>query len=235
MDPGMRWHIPWPNLIFHPTSTAYVISRWFTCKPGQTLFLMPAFFGPINLIFYTTSCWSIIQASFGPINLIFHTIFSSACYVPSTQLHSHASILRPTKLIFHTNFLSACHVPSTQVHSHAGVLRPTNFIFHTNFLSACHVPSTQIHSHASISVHWILIIPSIVPSLFDLISSIGPNLSHYVHLVLLMPHSLNSIHTSLMNCPHLVPFRQSCFIQPSELCIAYVILSDRSYFMQLIR
>ena len=48
-------------------------------------------------------------------------------------------------------------------------------------------------------------------------------------------HSLNSIHTSLMNSPHLVPFHRSCFIQPCELCIAYVILSDRSYFMQLIR
>ena len=131
----------------------------------------------------------------------------------------------------HKNYFSY-HVPSTQLHSHANDLWPTNLIFHNNFSSVCRVPSNQFRSHAS--VHWTLIIPSIVPSLFDLISSTGPNLSHYVHLVLLIPYSLNSIHTSLMNYPHLVPLYRSCFIQPSELCIAYVILPDRSYFMQLI-
>ena len=52
-------------------------------------------------------------------------------HVPSTQLHSHASTLRPTNLIFHANFSSACHVPSTHVRSHASILRPTNLIFHT--------------------------------------------------------------------------------------------------------
>ena len=110
---------------------------------------------------------------------------------------------------------------------------PTKLIFHSIFSSACYVPLTQVRSHTS--VHWTLIIPSIVPSLFDFISSTGPNLSNYVHWVLLMPYSLNSIHKSLINSPHLIPFHRSCFIQPSELCIAYVILSDRSYFMQLIR
>ena len=169
----------------------------------------------------------LIPGPFGPTNLIFRTIFSITCHVPSTQLRSHASTLRPINLISHTtsrrpNF-ALMQAP----------FGPTNLIFHRIFSSECHIPSAQVHSHTS--VHWTLIIPSIVLSLFDLISSTGPNLSHYVHLVVLMPHSLNSIHTSLMNYPHLVPFHRSGSIHPSELCIAYVILSDRSYFMQLIR
>ena len=42
------------------------------------------------------------------------------------------------------------HVPSTQLCSHASTLRPTNLIFHTIFSSAYHVPSTQVHSHISV-------------------------------------------------------------------------------------
>ena len=74
------------------------------------------------------------------------------------------------------------------------------------------------------SNHPIPSIPSIVPSLFDLISSTEPNLSHYVHWVLPMPHSLNSIHTNLLNSPHLVTFHRSFFIQPSELCTVPLML-----------
>ena len=192
----------------------------FSCKHPlgpQTLFLIPFCRAPAVPSTQVRFHASVLR----PTNLIFHTNFSSAYHVPSTQLHSCASGLRPTNFIFHTNFSSACH---TQLHSYASVLRPINIIFHTNFSSEYHVPLTQLHfmqksfgptnliSHTNFSsacyvsstqvrshtsVHWTLIISSIVPFLFDLISSAGPNLSHYVHLVLLIPHSLNSFHTSL--------------------------------------
>ena len=149
-----------------------------TCKNGQTLFFMPAFFGSTNLIFHTTS-------------------------VPLTQLRSHASTLRAHKPYFSYNFferiprpvdpgsfsckcflgpqtlflisrpvdpasLSCKHhsgpqtlffVPFFRAHATSHQPRfvlmqvsfgPTNLIFHKIFSSACHVPSTQVCSHASI-------------------------------------------------------------------------------------
>ena len=92
--------------------------RSISCKcplGPQTLFLMPR---PVDPRSFSCKYFSAHKPYF-------------SYHVPSTQVHSHASNLRPTNLIFHTNFSSPCHVPSTQLHSHASTLRPTNLISHT--------------------------------------------------------------------------------------------------------
>ena len=139
---------PWYEVMLRPVAKPYFSSH------ERSLCHVPS-----NLIFHTT-LW--------PTNLIFHTNFSSAYHVPSTHVHSHASILRPTNLIFHTKFSTSRRPRFTFMQAPFGL---TNLIFHTKFstsrrpcsLSCKHplthkpyfsyqffdVPSTQVHSHAS--------------------------------------------------------------------------------------
>ena len=113
-------HVPlihmqaWSNLIFHASVF------W----AQQTLFFIPR---PVDA---SLSC----KHPSGPQTLFFIPIFRAHA---TTQVRSHASVLRPTNLISHTNSSSACHVPSTQVHSHASVFWPINLISHMYQLFEC--------------------------------------------------------------------------------------------------
>ena len=83
------------NLIFHtnfssachvPSTQLHSHARSFDPQP---LFFIPAFRA------HDTSRrpnFTFRQVSFEPTNIIFHTIFSSACYLSSTQVRSHASV-----------------------------------------------------------------------------------------------------------------------------------------------
>ena len=137
--------------------------------------------------------------------LFFVPVLSSAHAI------SYQNPFGPETLIFISTFWVHTTSRWTQV-----FFGPTNLSFHT-----------QVRSHAS--VYWTIIIPfhQSGPSYLPYFISFHP-LDRLIAL-----YSLSTIHTTLieLNSSYLVPFYQSFFIQPSELCITYVILSVRSYYM----
>ena len=157
----------WSNLIFHTSHRAH------TTLLIQMQVYLRAHEPYFSYHFFERMPYPINSGSFSCKPYFSYQLFEFIPRPVDPALLSYKHLSSPQTLFFILSFRA--HTTSRWL---SFILMQTSF-GPTNLIFSCYVPSTQVCSHAS--VHWTLIIPSIVPSLFDFISSIRSDSSNYIH------------------------------------------------------